>query len=159
MSSDDPFGQDGGGDWGEAPKPGPDDDNIDMNYGQPLSQPPPAGTAQQQPPPGQAMHQTPGQSMQQPPGNQLQSTKPKLDNDDIVPLILSAFFPGVGHMMLGQTTKGIVVLLAAIFTCGFGGLLNLAVILDCYLVAMTRKYRQLDDWEFFPDMNKHLGSG
>ena len=145
MSSDDPYGS-GGGDWGEAPKPIDGDPNIDMNYGQPL------------PPPGQA----PGQQqapMQQQPGGQLQTTKPKLDNNDLIAIVINVFFPGVGQMMLGQTVKGIAILAASIFTCGGAGFLWVAVIIDAYLVAMTKKYRTLGEWEIFPDMNKHLGSG
>ncbi len=155
-NGNDPFGNGGGGDWGNQPggqpgqpggqpgqpggqpgQPGqPRNDDVDMNYGQPLSQPP-----------------------SQPPNQQLQPTSNKLENEDIVPIVLSAFFPGVGHMMLGQATKGIVILLVSIFTCGGAGLVWIAAIVDCYLLAMTRKYRNVDDWEFFPDMNKHFGSG
>ena len=125
-------------DWGNNPPP-PNDDNIDMNYGQPL--------------PNQGGGPVQGQ------GGPLQTTKPKLDNNDIIAIVLNLFFPGVGQMMLGQTVKGIVILAVSFFTCGGAGLLWVAVILDAYLVAMTRKYRPLDDWEIFPDMNKHLGSG
>jgi TM2 domain-containing membrane protein YozV len=146
----DPFGNGGGdgGDWGQPAGGGPaagggdfgqqpaQEQDVDMNYGQPLSQPP-----------------------SQPPNTQLQSSGQKLDNNDIVAMVISAFFPGVGHMMLGQTVKGIVILAASVFTCGGMGLLWVAAIVDCYLLAMTRKYRQVDDWEFFPDMNKHFGSG
>lgn len=131
MSNDD-FG-DGGGDWGDPVAPPPSDDNIDMNYGQPL-----------------------GQSQPQPPPGELQKTKPKLENDDIVKLAISFFLPGVGHLMLGQTVKGIVIFLLFVFTCGFGGLINIAILLDTYLCLMTQKYRQLGDWEFFPDTNKHF---
>jgi len=135
-NGDDPFGRDGGGDWGPPPQPPAQDDNIDMNYGQPLQNPPqPTG-----------------------PGTDLVRTKPKLDNNDIIALVVSLFLPGVGHMMLGQTLKGIVVLAASFFTCGGFGLIWIAVILDIYLVAMTRKYRELGDWEFFPDANQHLKS-
>lgn len=155
MSSDDPFGG-GGDDWQNPPQPPQNDDNIDMNYGQPL--PPPQGPPQQppqpQPQPGQY-----GQGQMQGGGGPLQTTKPKLENDDIIAIVVNLFFPGVGQMMLGQTTKGIVILAVSFFTCGGAGLLWVAVIIDAYLVAMTRKYRPLDDWEIFPDMNKHLGSG
>ena len=150
MSSDDPFGG-GGGDWGNDPQPLKNEDNIDMNYGQPL---PPQG----QPAPGQP-GQVPPTQMQPPGGGQLQQTKPKLENDDIIAMVLTFFLPGVGHMMLGQTTKGIVILVGTIFTCGVGYMLTILFAVDAYLVAMTKKYRQVDDWEVFPDMNKHLGSG
>ena len=141
MSNDDPFGRDGsGGDWGTP------DENIDMNYGQPLS--PPGGQPSQ---PGPLM----GQPQQQ---QQLVSSKPQLTNDDIVALVLSAFFPGVGHMILGQSMKGIAILVVSIFTCGGLGIGWILVLVDAYLVAMTRKYRPLGDWEFFPDSKQHFKS-
>ncbi len=79
--------------------------------------------------------------------------KPKPDSNDILAVILSIFFPGVGQMMLGQTTKGVVVLLVTVFTCAVGGLLSIAAALDTYCVAMAKKKRPVDDWEFFPDIN------
>lgn len=133
-------------DWGNPPPP-TEDDGIDMNYGQPL---PPQG--------GAAGPADPGGPVQGS-GGPLQTTKPKLDNNDIIAIVINAFLPGVGQMMLGQTTKGIVILAISFFTCGGAGLLWVAVLIDAYLVAMTRKYRQLDDFEIFPDMNKHFGSG
>ena len=133
-NGDDPFRQDDGNDWGTAQPP--TDGDIDMNYGQPL------------PDPLQAS----------PPQQQLQRTKPKLDNDDIIAMVVSVFLPGVGHMMLGQAVKGIVILGVSMFTCGGFGLLWFAVILDAYLVAMTRKYRDVGDWEILPDASQHLQS-
>jgi TM2 domain-containing membrane protein YozV len=91
--------------------------------------------------------------LDQPPARQQQSTKPKLENNDIIAIVISIFFPGVGQMMLGQTTKGIVVLLVTFFTCAVGGLLPIAAALDAYCVAMAKKKRPVDEWEFFPDMN------
>jgi TM2 domain-containing membrane protein YozV len=82
------------------------------------------------------------------------TSRTKLDNSDIFKIILSAIFPGVGQMMLGQQTKGIVVLMVAIVTgCGFG-LVSLASALDTYCVAITTRKRQVDEWEFFPDIGE-----
>ena len=159
MSSDDPYGGGGGSDddWGNPPQPQQNQDNIDMNYGQPL---PPQGAPPQQQHPGAPQQQfQQGGPVQGPTGGPLQPSKPKLENDDLIAIVVNLFFPGVGQMMLGQTVKGIVILVVSVFTCGGAGLLYIAVIIDAYLVAMTRKYRQLGDWEFFPDINKHLGSG
>ncbi len=144
MSSDDPYGSGGGGDWQNPPQPQQTDDNIDMNYGQPL---PPAGTA---PAPQPVQHAQ---------GGEMQKTKAKLENEDIIAMVLTFIFPGVGHMMLGQVKKGILILAGTFFTCGTGYLLSIVFAVDAYLVAMTKKYRPVDDWEVFPDMNKHLGSG
>ncbi|QDG50974.1 hypothetical protein FIV42_09570 [Persicimonas caeni] len=89
----------------------------------------------------------------EPPAHQ-RNTKPKLDNSDIFAIILSAFFPGVGQMMNGQQTKGIVVLLVAIVTgCGVG-LLSIASALDTYCLVMAQKRRAVDEWEFFPDIRQ-----
>jgi len=109
------------------------------------------------PQPGAAPQQ-PGQPgpMQSTPGTNMKPAKPKLENEDIIAIILSAFLPGVGHMMLGQTTKGIVILLVNLVTCWGLGLLWIAVTIDAYLVAMARKVRTLDDWEFFPDYKNFL---
>lgn len=137
MSSDQSGGS-GGGDWGEDPAPLPGDPNIDMNYGQPL--------------PSQ-------QQLQQQPQQQLKPAKGKMENDDIIALVLTFIIPGVGHMMLGQMKRGILILAMTYLTCGAGYLLTIVFAVDAYLVAMTRKYRQVGDWEFLPDMNKHLGSG
>jgi TM2 domain-containing membrane protein YozV len=92
-------------------------------------------------------------AMDQPPARR-ERKQPKLDNSDIFAIILSAIFPGVGQMMLGQQTKGIVVLLVAIVTgCGLG-LLSLASALDTYCVAIATKKREVDEWEFFPGVRE-----
>ena len=87
----------------------------------------------------------------QPPVHQ-PNTTPTLDTNDIIAIILAWFLPGVGQMMLGQTTKGIVVLLVSIFTCYGGGLLSIASVIDAICLAKARKYRPIDEWEFFPDI-------
>jgi TM2 domain-containing membrane protein YozV len=74
-----------------------------------------------------------------------------LEQNDIIALVLGLFLPGVGHMMLGQVPKGIAILVASVFTCAGFGLLGIAALVDLYLVARARKYRTLEDWEFFPD--------
>jgi TM2 domain-containing membrane protein YozV len=81
-------------------------------------------------------------------------SKPRLDNNDILAIILALIFPGLGQIMLGQTTKGAVLLAVALFTCGGLGLLTIVSALDAYCVAMTRKTRPIEDWEFFPNINE-----
>lgn len=80
-----------------------------------------------------------------------------LETNDVVAIVLSFFFPGVGHMMLGQVKKGIVILVAVILTCGLGYVLALLAVVDALCLAQTRKVRQVDDWEFFPDHKRILG--
>lgn len=77
----------------------------------------------------------------------------KLETEDIIPVVLS-LIPGVGQMMMGQTVKGLVMLGLAIVTCGFGGLLAVASVLDAFLVASAKKRREVDEWEFFPDFKE-----
>lgn len=84
----------------------------------------------------------------QPPHHMTTANQP--DSNDIIAIILSVFLPGVGHIMLGQVTKGIVILVATFVTCGLGYIFSVIVALDAYMVAMARKNRPVDDWEFFP---------
>ena len=65
-------------------------------------------------------------------------------------IVLSIFFPGVGHMMLGQVGKGIAILASMILSCGILSLLWPVVIIDTVMVAQAKKKRPLGDWEFFP---------
>lgn len=90
------------------------------------------------------------------------ATRPGMTNDaeleqqDILILVLSFFLPGVGHMMLNQTKRGIAILAVSIVTCGGLGLLAFASVIDAYCVTLSQKYRSVGDWEFFPDFNRHL---
>jgi TM2 domain-containing membrane protein YozV len=73
-----------------------------------------------------------------------------LDNNDFVALLVTWFVPGAGHMMLGQTTKGLAILAANFLTCGGLGLLWVFTVVDAYFLAMARKKRPVGDWEFLP---------
>jgi len=92
-----------------------------------------------------------GPIMQRPqPQQHLTKTTTDLDSNDILALVISVFFPGVGHMILGQTTKGLAILVMAFFTCNYG-MAGLALVLyDAYMVAIARKSRPIDEWEFLP---------
>lgn len=81
----------------------------------------------------------------------------KLETNDIVAIVLSFFLPGVGHIMLGQKTKGIVILAVTILTCGVGYIASVLVALDAYLVAQVIKERPVGDWEIFPEHKRLLG--
>ncbi len=80
------------------------------------------------------------------------SSNSVLDNNDIIAIILSALFPGAGQIMLGQTTKGIVILAVSLVSCCIGGLFNVAAAIDAYAVANAKKKRAVGEWEFFPDL-------
>lgn len=77
-----------------------------------------------------------------------------LEQNDVIAIVLSFFIPGAGQLMLGQTTKGLVILAVMVFTCYGFGLLPLAAAVDAYLVARAKKYRAIGDWEFFPDFKE-----
>jgi hypothetical protein len=146
--------QPSGGEWsgGHANNPNPQTSTADQqNQGWGEGQAQPNANA------GWDNNQQQGGQMQaQPPSQAPQSGGDDLETNDIIAIVLSFFFPGVGHMMLGQTTKGVVMLAVFLFTCGGLGLLPFASVFDAFLLAKTVKYRAVDDWEFFPDMNEHL---
>lgn len=75
-----------------------------------------------------------------------------LTTDDIVAIVLSAIFPGAGQIMLGQTTKGIVILAVSFVSFCICGIFNVAAAIDAYAVAMAKKKRAVGEWEFFPDL-------
>lgn len=153
-------GEDG---WGEPKMPGPGEtwDDVepakpglpDMNWGTagpdgpPPFGPPPAGAPFGPPtggPPGYG-----GPMVHQPQYNVASSNQ--LDTNDIIALAVTALgLPGIGHLMLGQATKGIALLAANYLTCGGFGLLYFFTIIDLYFLAMARKKRQVGDWEFLP---------
>ena len=145
--------QPSGGEWsgGHANNPNPQTattDQSNQGWGQGQAQPNANADFGNQQQGGQMQAQPPSQAPQS-------GGADDLTTNDIIAIVLSFFFPGVGHMMLGQTTKGIVMLAVFVFTCGGLGLLPFASIFDAFLLAKTVKYRAVDDWEFFPDMNQH----
>ena len=81
----------------------------------------------------------------------------QMESSDWIAVIL-AVIPGLGQILLGQRVKGITVLLVSLLLCAGGGLLSILSILDAYLVAIARKRRPLEEWEFFPDFQKTFGS-
>lgn len=114
--------------------------------------------------PQQPQPQQPQQPVQQPtndwqqPGaqGQLQKVRHKLENEDIIAMVASFFFPGLGQILLGQTKKGALILAAMILTCGTGYIITLLVVADAYFVAQCKKDRPVDDWEIFPDYNRYM---
>ncbi|HEY0159643.1 MAG TPA: hypothetical protein VGF28_20310 [Thermoanaerobaculia bacterium] len=82
------------------------------------------------------------------------ATPPK---DPILVLILNLFLAGVGSIILGQKTKGIVAIVTwfiiAIPTCGAGsGLVAIVMAVDGYLQAQQlQQGRPVGQWTFFSD--------
>jgi TM2 domain-containing membrane protein YozV len=119
----------------------------DNDWGQPgpeLQQP------QQPAPQAPSVAPQPGQMQQQ------AKIKHTLETNDMIPIILSIFLPGVGHIMAGQTMKGLAIIAGVIFTCGVGYTISLLVAADAYFVVMCKKDRPVGDWEFFPDYNRYI---
>ncbi|RDV37798.1 hypothetical protein DV096_11820 [Bradymonadaceae bacterium TMQ3] len=123
-------------------------DKSQNDWAAPSHQPPPAGNFKDYRPPQDHLPQQ--QNNQNNPGG--------LSTDQIIALVLSFLIPGVGQIMMGQTAKGLVILAVAIVTgCG-GGLISIASVLDAFLLIKAKEYRQVGDWEFFPDFNQTFGS-
>ena len=82
------------------------------------------------------------------------TTPPK---DPILVLVLNLILAGVGSIILGQKTKGIVALVAAIVisvpTCGAGwGLFGIIMAVDGYLQAQQlQQGHPVGEWTFFND--------
>lgn len=157
-------------DWGQPPSAPPRQPGMPQQPGPPQPQGgqqepawgQPPNQQQAEPDPWQQVGQQPGQGpgQPQPQGNMVHKGggggPNKLETNDIVAMIASFLLPGVGHMILGQTTRGLVILAGILLTCGAGYIVSLIVVADCYFVAMTQKYREVGDWELFPDYNDHI---
>ena len=123
----------------------------------------PGGTPGAYPPAtyGQTPHEQPGQMPMSPPQqgsvNDSALLLKDLSGTAIVAFVLSIFFPGVGHMMVGQVLKGIVILLVVIVTCGVGYMVALLIAADVMCVAQARRFRPVGPWEFFPEHVRVLG--
>ncbi len=80
-----------------------------------------------------------------------------LDTHDVVAIVLSVILPGLGHLMLGQKTKGLVIFAAVIASCGVGYVVSVLIAVDAYLVARVRKHRPAGEFECFPEHEAYLG--
>jgi hypothetical protein len=65
--------------------------------------------------------------------------------------------PGLGHIILGQALKGVVILALVVASCGVGYLAAAVIALDAYLLARARKVREVGPWEIFPERRRSLG--
>ena len=87
-----------------------------------------------------------------PPPTTAPSPQPAPDAPALSPLQaagLSLLFPGGGQYLLGQKTKGRVMLGVALCTCGGLGLMNLLAAADAFFLTSHRQKRALETWEFF----------
>ena len=79
-----------------------------------------------------------------------------LEKYEILAIVLSVLLPGAGHVLLGQTVKGLVMLLILAATGGLGWILCAVVALDCYLLARARQNRSVQAWEMFPERERSM---
>ncbi|MFO0568765.1 MAG: hypothetical protein U0263_24090 [Polyangiaceae bacterium] len=80
----------------------------------------------------------------------LTSGNRELDANDVLAIVLSVLAPGLGHVLLGQVTKGIVILALVVASCGVGYVISALIALDAYFVAKARHAREVGEWETFP---------
>ncbi|MBK7584862.1 MAG: hypothetical protein IPI67_32315 [Myxococcales bacterium] len=84
--------------------------------------------------------------------NSLPSHAPgELDATDFFAIVLSVLAPGLGHVVLGQVAKGLVIMALVIASCGVGYIVSAIVALDAFMVAKARRRRAIGDWELFPE--------
>ncbi len=78
-------------------------------------------------------------------------TTSQLDGTDLVAIVLSVLAPGLGHVILGQVAKGLVIMALVIASCGVGYIVSAIVALDAFSVAKARRRRTIGLWETFPE--------
>ena len=80
-----------------------------------------------------------------------------LDAHDLIAIVISVFIPGVGHIFLCLKAKGLLILAAVVISLGVGYVLSCIIAVDALLVARTRKFRPVADFECFPEHQRFLG--
>lgn len=79
------------------------------------------------------------------------STPSELGGTDVLAIIISVLAPGLGHVILGQVAKGLLIMALVIASCGVGYIVSAIVALDAFLVAKARRRRAVGLWETFPE--------
>ncbi len=80
----------------------------------------------------------------------------KLTSNELGSILVSLLLPGIGHLILGQTKKGIAIFAALILTVGLLYLVAFGVAFDAFLVVRARRKREVGPWEFFPGFDELL---
>ncbi len=63
---------------------------------------------------------------------------------------LSLVIPGAGQLWLGQSAKGVALLVIAVFTLSLCGLLNVIAAFDAFQIAGRRaRGEKISDWQMF----------
>lgn len=76
--------------------------------------------------------------------------------DPILILVLNLLLFGIGYLILGQKTKGIVAIIAfwvlTVVTCGFGSLIGILYAIDGFMQAQQlQQGHPVGEWTFFND--------
>lgn len=79
------------------------------------------------------------------------SSPTEFDGTDILAIVVSVLAPGLGHVILGQVAKGLVIMALVIASCGVGYIVSAIVALDAFMVAKARRRRAVGLWETFPE--------
>ncbi|MCC6903562.1 MAG: hypothetical protein IT377_31630, partial [Polyangiaceae bacterium] len=69
------------------------------------------------------------------------STQSELDGTDVLAIIVSVLAPGLGHVILGQVAKGLLIMALVIASCGVGYIVSAIIALDAFFVAKARRRR------------------
>ena len=78
-------------------------------------------------------------------------TTSQLDGTDLVAIVLSVLAPGLGHVILGQVAKGLVIMALVIASCGVGYIVAAIGARDASSVAKARRRRTGGRWETLPE--------
>ena len=73
--------------------------------------------------------------------------------DPILILVLNLLLFGIGYLILGQKTKGIIAFwVLTVVTCGFGSLIGILYAIDGYMQAQQlQQGHPVGEWTFFND--------
>jgi len=107
-------------------------------------QKPPSGKASA---PRPAPNQDEDEDTEAPKGDVLPSDPPKSPG---LMCVLSLLIPGLGQILLGQTVKGIVMIVVTAATCGLCGLMYVIAPIDAYKIAKKlQEGNPVGNWQFF----------
>lgn len=165
------------GAWGNQPAsypPQPDRIALGTQFGKQMANPSMSQMMQQYgsgqfpqqtPPPGQGGWGSGQYPAMTPPASYPSSgaiAEPTPDRFDPTPqqkvlLGISLLIPGLAHVMIGQTKKGVIFFVLLFLTVGLFYAVSIVVAFDAYLVLRAQRTRHVGDFEFFPDSKSFFG--
>ena len=128
----------------------------------PQAQPPNASGSGQFPTAGFQTGNYPAQAWSEANYGNIPATTPKPsafvpNTQQKVLLGVSLFVPGLAHVLIGQTKKGIIIFVAVFLTVGLIYLVSIVVAFDAYLVLRAQQYRVVGEFEILPDSKAFFG--